>query len=156
MFKKVVKYENYEGEMKAKTLYFNISKTEIIKMRTDGTSYGILSMFKDLADSFTVEKAILVVDALIDLSYGERSDDGESFRKSGEILARFKESAAYDALFEDLCNTEGSLEEFFGKVFPKEVVEAADKVSKTKGENQMIDDMRSRMEETMSTNVGIV
>lgn len=155
MFKKVVKYENFEGEMKAKTLYFNISKTEILKMRTDDRQFNLISSFKGLADSFTIEKAIGLIDMMIDLSYGERSEDGETFRKSPDLLAKFKESAAYDALFDDLCNTEGAIKEFFTKVFPKEVIESASKVAENVESDPILNDYKTRMEETASTNLGV-
>lgn len=125
MLKQVVKFTNYNDEEDSETLYFNLNKVEVADMLD---WIPRLNRFIEVTDgperTLTTEEVkefLSIVKSLIELSYGVRSEDGKHFRKSPEIFAEFKESAAYDAfvfsLFED---TEAAMS-FMRNVLPKEL-----------------------------------
>lgn len=123
MLKESVTYVNFNGEKKVKDLYFNLSKTEIIDM-----------IAKDLFDPEDFERIskeenpkelFQVFTWLVELSYGEKSEDGEFFDKDPALFSRFKASAVYDALIMRITSSENEALNFFKGVFPKDLLDAA-------------------------------
>lgn len=124
MFKKVIKYEDFEGNQKEKTCYFNLSKAELYEkhLASAGKLKDRLQKIYDEQDS---EKMVEVFKDFIYLSYGERGEDGDSFVKvrNGHRLAEdFVQTAAYSELFMELSTNPESAREFVMKVVPKEFI----------------------------------
>ena len=57
-----------------------------------------------------------LLDRLIDLSYGKRSEDGLRFIKSKEVLDEFKSSIAYEAFIEQMLSNQEEMVEFIKKL----------------------------------------
>ena len=57
-----------------------------------------------------------LLDRLIDLSYGKRSEDGLRFIKSKEVLDEFKSSIAYEAFIEQMLSNQEEMVEFINKL----------------------------------------
>lgn len=139
MFKKTVNYVDYNDQEQTRTLYFNLTKSEVIELETE-VDGGFTNMLKDLMDSKDGNKIMRIFKKLILKSYGIKTPDGQGFDKSEEISRQFEHSAAYDALFTELCtNTEAAIE-FITKVMPldanqrKEVIEQAKESNLLPGE----------------------
>lgn len=130
MISKDVTYTNFNNEQKTEKLWFHISKTTVLMAESDVYD-KIMTLGKGLLDQATsieaAEKAgeiksedpfdknsIIVANAvrtmaqllsgIVDLAYGIRSEDGDRFVKSPEVLANFKSSLAYETLFTDLLD----------------------------------------------------
>ena len=104
MYKKTIKYVDYNGNERTEDFYFNLTKVEVINLEINNRA-GLLDKFKDM---FSLGEDGQVKDLadkqaiweffcnLVDSSYGEKSPDGKRFVKSKEILEAFKQSPAYD------------------------------------------------------------
>lgn len=123
MIKKKIKYEDFDGVEREETFYFNISKSELSKaqLSVDG---GLDTKLNRIVETQNVAEITKVYEEFIDLSYGEKSDDGKFFRKSPEILANFKATAAYDALFMELISNTKCAVEFIKGVLPTDISKA--------------------------------
>ena len=124
MYKKVIKYEDFEGNQKEKTCYFNLSKAELYEkhLASAGKLKDRLQKIYDEQDS---EKMVDVFKDFIYLSYGERGEDGDSFVKvkNGHRLAEdFVQTAAYSELFMELSTNPQAARDFVMGVVPKEFV----------------------------------
>ena len=130
MFKKTVNYIDYNDQEQTRTLYFNITKSEVIELETE-VEGGFTKMLKDLIESKDGNKIMKIFKTIILKSYGIKTPDGQGFDKSEELTRQFEHSAAYDALFTELCTNTGAAVEFITKVMPlnddqrKDVIEKA-------------------------------
>ena len=126
MIKKTVKYEDYEGNQREETLYFNLNKAELIEMQ----AIGPLKDFQQIANSQDTAGIIKVLKELILGSYGEKSADGKRFIKvkDGHRLADdFAETEAYSELFIELANNPEALEAFVRGIVPQSLLIEAEK-----------------------------
>lgn len=126
MIKKTVKYEDYEGNQREETFYFNLNKAEIIEMQ----AVGSLKNFQQIANSQDVAGVIEILKDLIVKSYGEKSADGKRFIKvrDGRRLADdFVETEAYPELFMELANNPDAMEAFVRGIVPQSLLIEAEK-----------------------------
>lgn len=126
MYKKTIKYTDYNGNERTETFYFNFNKAEIqdLEWRTPG---GIENYMKRITSTLDGQALADVFKMLIQKSYGVKSDDGRRFMKSEAILKNFTETEAYSQFYMSLATDDKVAAEFFNGVFPKEMVEAARK-----------------------------
>ena len=115
MFKKTVSYVDYNDEEQTKTLYFNLTKSELIEMETEENG-GFSEMLKRIVAEKDGNKIMKVFKKLILKSYGVKTPDGQGFDKSEEVLKSFEYSAAYDALFIELCTNAEAASEFIAQI----------------------------------------
>ena len=132
MFKKTVKYVNFNGVEKEKDLYFNLTETEINKfeMSYPGGLYGILDTIIKEKDNV---KIIEMFDIVVKKAYGVKSPDGERFEKGEEIYKAFEESAAYDEFFKWLV-VDNNAAIFFNSMIPEKLAEEVKKQEQLKAE----------------------
>lgn len=120
MIKWPITYVDYNGNTVTENFYFHLNKAELIKMQFNAN--GGYAQFiervtnqrdlKALGDEF--EKIILN-------AYGEKSDDGRTFRKSDAIRDNFKYSEAYSELFMELITDSEKAVSFIRGVLPKDL-----------------------------------
>lgn len=121
MYRKVITYENFNGEKKTKPLYFNISKTELTMLQNKVPG-GFDEYVQTIFLNGDMPKIAELFENFILMAYGEKTPDGEGFiKKGGELAKAFKDTAAYDALFDDLTSDENKFTEFIYNVVPREV-----------------------------------
>ena len=134
MIKKTITYTDFNDESVTEDFYFHIKKSTLLD------NLDLKDTLQDLQDRLTQEgrteenlteeevRLLLgVVKRLMELSYGERSEDGKRHRQSPEIWADFKDSAAYDAILFQLFQEKGQAMDFLAGVMPKELLEQAEK-----------------------------
>ena len=120
MIKKVVKYEDFNGVERSKDLWFNLTKTELHNINFK--HYGTYSeQLKAVVDSNDIRVITELFREIILKAYGIKSEDGEHFRKSPEILDEFVSSAAYDALMQELLSSEDEAAALFIGALPKDM-----------------------------------
>lgn len=123
MLKKSITYETFDGEKRTKDFYFNISKSEIgsAEMSAEG---GLEKLFRDLISERDQKKQAQLFENIILMAYGEVSKDGDYFVKVDEnghrLSDKFKQSAAYDALFIELAQNTNEFVKFVIGIIPKE------------------------------------
>ena len=141
MLKKSIKFVDYNGVERTENLYFHISKTSLLTAK-DNVYGEIMNIAQGLQDrakllegmeveaineenpfdpnnQVLAESIIMVarlLDRLIDLSYGKRSEDGQKFVKNEQVLADFKSSVAYEAFIEHMLSNQDEMIEFINKL----------------------------------------
>lgn len=120
---KQITYTDFNGVERTETHYFNISQRELVKMQA-GTDGGVYALMQRAIDARNETMLAQVYEDLIDMSYGVKTPDGRGFKKSPEILADFKATGAYDALFIEMLDAD-KFAKFINDVLPADVAKAA-------------------------------
>lgn len=123
MLKKTIKYKNFDDEPVEDTFYFHLSEAEIVELETSHKG-GLAASLQKIIDSEDLNGILQEFKNLIMLSYGKRSVDGKRFIKNAEILAEFKETGAYSALFMELVTNTDSSIEFVNGIIPANLAES--------------------------------
>ena len=117
MYKRNIKYIDYNGTEREEDFYFNLNQLEIIEMQADAEG--------DLADKLmNIVKAkdgAIIMKTLKEFilkSYGEKSPDGRYFDKSEEISRRFEHTEAFNVFFMELCTDANAAAAFIQHVLP--------------------------------------
>ena len=149
MYAKTIKYEDYNGNQREETFYFNLSRSEVIDLewRTPG---GLEAYMKSIMSTLDGQKLADMFKMLIEKSYGVKDLDGRRFIKNEQVLKNFTETPAYDELFVQLAPDDKAAAEFVNGIFPKEAVEAARK------QKEMADKAGITLVDTSSTPVAPV
>lgn len=122
MLKKVIKYEDYDGEQRSETFLFNLTKAEVteMEMTTDG---GMVRFIEKIIETTDKKRLVELFKMIILKSYGEKSPDGKFFIKldqKGESLSlNFSQSEAYSVLFMELVESTDAAVAFINGVLPK-------------------------------------
>lgn len=119
MISVVVDYENFLGEKRKKELWFHLSTNDLTDLNLkDNDARGLISVIGRLTEANDYKSIKDNFDTLINLSYGIRSADGEYFDKDPKETARFKNSAAYEVLFNRFINDANFAAEFVNGIMP--------------------------------------
>ena len=118
MLKRTITYEDFNGEPASEIFYFNFTKTELIRLEVsyDG---GMLGFLQRIVESENQKEMVTEFEKIILLAYGVKSDDGKQFIKSDTLREEFLQTAAYDALFQELTTDENAAAIFVESVLPK-------------------------------------
>lgn len=134
MYKKVIKYTDYNGVDREETFYFNLNKAELVKWE-GSTSGGMKALYDQIIQTEDKEALIGLFETIIQRSYGEKSVDGKRFMKSPEILANFTSTEAYSNLFMELASDDKAATAFMNGIMPADLLAEAAK-AKENGELQ--------------------
>lgn len=135
MLRKQVTYENFDGETVTETLYFNLSKAEILELNSkyDGGVRGEIERAQDTGDNFAVYN---FVKNFVLACHGEKSADGKRFVKSDEIRDAFQQSQAFDEFLFGMLEADDNgaqVANFVRAVMPPKLVELIEKEQARKG-----------------------
>lgn len=121
MYIRKITFTDYNGLEHTRTFYFNLSKSELLRLQLS-IGGGLTEYAKRLMDTEDMVHLSELFEKLILMSYGEKTDDGMHFIKEDEngkkLADMFKQTAAYDELYTELCTNEQSAIEFFNSVIP--------------------------------------
>jgi len=118
MFKRNITFENYNGDTVTETLYFNLSKAELLEMQTEYKG-GLENVMKNIIETNDAKQLIAEFKKLILLSYGQKTADGKKFIKNAELRDDFTQTAAYSELFMELATDDKAASEFINGIIPK-------------------------------------
>lgn len=126
MYRKTIKYKDFNGSEREETFYFNLSKSELLdlELRTPG---GIENYTKEVISTQNGQKLADMFKWFINESYGVKSPDGRSFIKGKEVLDNFKFTNAYDILYMQLATDDKAAAEFYNGIFPKDIMDQINK-----------------------------
>lgn len=120
MFAKSVTYTDFNGNERTEKVYFNLTKSEIIKLQAsvDG---GLSEAIEKIQKGGDPYKIVPLFDKILLAAYGEKSEDGSRFIKNSMLTEAFSQSAAYDAIFSELMLDKDAASDFFTKVIPADM-----------------------------------
>lgn len=129
MFKDTVTYVDYDGVERKETLYFNLSKAEVITL-DNSIPGGLGNKMRAVVDSMDNVEIMNYFVKMIELSYGKKSDDGRRFIKSKEITEDFMQTEAYSEFFMKLLSDTDFAVRFCEGILPDVPKEEVEKVRK--------------------------
>ena len=120
MYKRTIKYTDFNGVERTQDFYFYLSKTNLTKLnsRVEG---GIQNKFEKMINKIDVKELVATVEELILSAYGEKSDDGTRFIQNEKLSTEFSQTPAYDDLFMSLINDPDGLADFIKKILPQDL-----------------------------------
>lgn len=122
MLKKTITYTDYLGTTRTEDLYFNLSRSELsdMQMSVDG---GLDKWLDKIMKGKSNREIYNTFVEIVDKAYGELSPDGKYHLKEDEeghkLYKKFKQSPAYDALMDEICQNESTIAEFCKGILPK-------------------------------------
>lgn len=135
MYKKTIKYTDYNGQEREETFLFNLNKAEVIEMEV-GEAGGYGEMLKHIIETKDGALIMKTFKDLILRSYGIKSPDGKQFMKSEEATKAFEQSEAYSEFFVEICTNTQEAINFVTGVLPitddvkKEAIKKAEESTK--------------------------
>lgn len=118
MFKKTVKYTDYNGQERQEDFYFNLTKAEVLEMELSTTG-GLSAMIQGIIDAKDMPQLIKIFKELVLKSYGKKSPDGRRFIKSQELTDEFAQTEAYSEIFMELATNDVAAAAFVEGITPK-------------------------------------
>jgi len=120
MYIKEVTYTDFNDKEKTEKVYFNLTKSEIIKLQAsvDGGLAEAIDKIQEGGDPY---KIVPLFDKILLAAYGQKSADGSRFIKNAALTEEFSQTAAYDAIFSELMMNREAATEFFTSVIPAEM-----------------------------------
>ena len=117
MYKRNIKYVDYNGTEREEDFYFNLNQSEIIEMQADAEG----DLAEKLMNIVKAKDGAVIMKTLKEFilkSYGEKSPDGRYFDKSEEISKRFEHTEAFNVFFMELCTDASAAAAFIQHVLP--------------------------------------
>jgi len=124
MLKRIIKFEDFNGNQTEEIHYFNLTSTELIELEV-GYSGGLEETIKSIVDAQDGGTLIAQFKKIILGAYGQKSPDGKRFIKNDQLREEFSQTAAYDALFMELATDETKGAEFINGILPRDIQEKA-------------------------------
>lgn len=125
MFKHTVKYDDYNGDAHEKDVYFNISMPEMMKLE-HSIPGGYGQYLEAIAKAQDPKKIWETFETLIDISYGEKSPDGQRFIKTDEngnkLVDAFKESPVFEAFMLEILTNDELAAEMVNRMIPEKAL----------------------------------
>jgi hypothetical protein len=134
MYIKTIKFENFNGDPIERKYYFNLTKSDIKKWNLEENG-GFLARLERIQNTGDGKELSAFIEELLSKTYGEKSDDGLRFMKttadgSRNLYDIFKETNAYDVLFDELTSNEKAATDFINGVLPAQLIKEAEEARK--------------------------
>lgn len=122
MLKKTITYTDYNDRSRTEDFWFNLSRTEILDMAI-GKRRDLGKLLSDIITESDPTKFISLIEDLIQISYGRKSEDGKRFIKSEELTRDFTQTEAYSELLVDLALNADKAVEFVNAIIPTKFIQ---------------------------------
>lgn len=119
MFKKTVKFEDFNGVEQTRDFYFHLSKADLLAMATSADD--MQARLKRIIDAQDGGAILNELRELIKLAVGVRSEDGQRFIKDAEAQSTLLDSPAYDELLMELGTNTDACIEFVQQLIPEKM-----------------------------------
>ena len=127
MLKKTMTFVDYEGNERTEDHYFNLTKSECLKMEMS-TNGGMTKLIRKLIEAQNMPEVMKIFEDILFKAYGEKSMDGRQFIKSPELSTAFSQTPAYDQLFFTLCTDADEAAKFINAIIPNEAGQSGNNV----------------------------
>ncbi len=118
MLKKDITYVNYNGTEKTDTFYFNLNVVEITELEASFKG-GLEAEIRRMVAENDTAAIVSFIKNIILKSYGEKTMDGNRFKKSPEISEAFSQTEAFAELFTELCTNLNAMKAFVKGIIPQ-------------------------------------
>ena len=125
MFKKTIKYTDFNDVEVKEDFYFNLTKAELLEMESRSNG-GLKNKLERLINTRDISAIMEIFKEIITSSYGIKSDDGKRFIKNQEILDAFMQSNAYSELYVELASNSDAAVEFITHIIPADISKKLD------------------------------
>lgn len=122
MHKEHFKYTDYNGMEREEDHYFDLSEPEIMRLNV-GSAGGLKSLVEKITQEQDGSRIIALFEKLIQMSYGEKSEDGKLFIKDEVAKRNFIYSPMYPMMYMKLATNSDFASEFLRNIVPKNMVE---------------------------------
>lgn len=119
MFKYECTYKNYFGEERTETVYFQLSRPEVLEF-TLSLPGGAIAGAQRLIESHDHATMFTKYQEIIAKAYGEISQDGRRFIKSPELSKEFMETPIYEQMFDKMISDEKFMKDFILNCVPED------------------------------------
>lgn len=126
MYKKTIKYTDFNDVDRSEDFYFNFTKAELTQMNLEYDG-GMEAYINRITNTQDTKELIKLFKELILKSVGIKSDDGKKFVKSDAIRADFEATNAYSEYFMLLATNSDEAAKFINGIMPKDIVAEAQK-----------------------------
>ena len=117
MYKKTIKYVDYNGLNREEDFYFNLNKAEIAEMNMRASG-NLVETYQKIVNAKDYNALVDIFKDLIRKSYGVKSEDGKHFIKNEQVFLDFAQTEAYSELFVELASDAEAAAEFFNGIIP--------------------------------------
>lgn len=118
MLKKVVKYEDFDGNEREEAFYFNLTEAEATEMELSKNG-GLIKFIETVVQEQDGPTMVKLFKDLVLTCYGEKSPDGKFFFKNDDIRAKFAASPVYSIIFMELATSAEAASIFINGVAPQ-------------------------------------
>lgn len=118
MHKQTITFENFDGDTVTKDFYFHLGKADLIRIAANGNLEERIKRIHGAGDNASMLQEF---EAIIRMSVGIRSEDGNTFIKTPEAQAMFIFSPAYDELMTSLLTDGEFAARFINSLVPEKL-----------------------------------
>lgn len=118
MYKKVIKYTDYNGIEHEDAFYFNLTKFDLMRMNTEHPG-GFEDYINRITRAMDTKTLVEVFEKIIWDAYGEKDETGLRFVRSKELSEAFSQTEAYSELMMELITDDKAAAEFINGIMPK-------------------------------------
>jgi hypothetical protein len=134
VFKKVIKFEDFNGNEQTQEFYFHLSKAELLAMAADGNA--MMARIQRIIDSKDGRAILNEFRELIKEAAGVRSEDGSRFIKTPEAKSVLMDSPAFDELLMELATDAEASAKFVRQLIPQKMQDEMHKKLREGAPNQ--------------------
>lgn len=124
MLKKKIKYEDFDGNPREMTCYFNLNERELAELVEEfGGRDSLQNLFASIKASIKnggdASRLTSFMRTIIKKSYGQKSGDGIRMVKNDELWDAFYQSEAYNEFFLEVMSSDDANQSFLSQVASK-------------------------------------
>lgn len=122
MYKKLMTYEDFDGNERTEELYFNLTEQEVTEYQLSHNG-GITTLINRIIQAQDWKSMVEYWKEFILMCYGVKSDDGRRFVKNDAVREEFASTNAFSDLFMLLSTDDNEAAKFVNNVLPKKMRE---------------------------------
>lgn len=126
MIQRTLTYTDYNGETRTENFYFNLTAAEITRLNFQKKG-GLKGIIEKIIKTDDTGRMFALFEEIIQLAYGERSEDGRQFVKSRELSRAFSQTPAYSDLIIGFITDPDMATDFLNELIPADLANGADR-----------------------------
>lgn len=120
MYKKTIKYVDYNENERSEDHYFNLNETELTKLELS-VNGGFKERLERLIQQQNIPEVVKEMEAIVELAYGVKSADGKTIDKDRKHWLSFVQSEAYNVFFQEVMFNAENAAKFINAIVPAHI-----------------------------------